>query len=296
MKRIKVLRYDAFSSIPGKGNPAGVILNGDHLNEADMLELAKIAGFNETSFPVRSGMADFKMRYFTPGGEMDLCGHGTIAAIYALKENGLLGEKEEITIETKAGMLPIGLQHSPRGLFVTMKQAEPVFKPFTGSKADLMASIGLSEEDVAPDLPIVYGSTGNWTLLVPIKELRAFDRMVPHNQQFPDVLEEIPHASVHPFCLETYDPNADMHGRHFSSAFSGTIEDPVTGTASCVMGAYYVKYIAENAGMETKLIVEQGNEIGKEGQVHVKVTKDHNRLHVEMTGNAVFVEGFETIL
>jgi PhzF family phenazine biosynthesis protein len=53
------------------------------------------------------------------------------------------------------------------------------------------------------------------------------------------VLKEMPGASVHPFCFETYDPNAHMHARHFSSPFSGTIEDPVTGTASGVMGAYW---------------------------------------------------------
>ncbi|WP_338780440.1 PhzF family phenazine biosynthesis isomerase [Metabacillus sp. FJAT-52054] len=296
MKRIKVLHYDAFSSKPDKGNPAGVILNGDHLKETEMQELARKAGFNETAFPAHSDSADFKIRYFTPGHEMDLCGHGTIAAVYALKENGLLNEEKEMIVETNAGMLPIQLTTTSNELLVTMRQAEPVFKPFKGSKADLMASIGLAEEDLAGDLPIQYGSTGNWTLLVPVKELRAFERMVPHNERFPDLLKEIPKASVHPFCLETYDSAAHMHGRHFSSPFSGTVEDPVTGTASGVMGAYYKKYIAKNEETEISLIIEQGNEIGKEGRVRVKVAQDHGRLHVEMTGNAVFVKEFEIAL
>ncbi|KZZ85149.1 PhzF family phenazine biosynthesis isomerase [Bacillus sp. SJS] len=296
MKRIKVLHYDAFSSKPDKGNPAGVILNRDHLKETEMQELARKAGFNETAFPVHSDSADFKIRYFTPGHEMDLCGHGTIAAVYALKENGLLNEEKEMIVETNAGMLPIQLTTTSNELLVTMRQAEPVFKPFKGSKADLMASIGLAEEDLAGDLPIQYGSTGNWTLLVPVKELRAFERMVPHNERFPDLLKEIPKASVHPFCLETYDTAAHMHGRHFSSPFSGTVEDPVTGTASGVMGAYYKKYIAKNEETEISLIIEQGNEIGKEGRVRVKVAQDHGRLHVEMTGNAVFVKEFEIAL
>lgn len=47
------------------------------------------------------------MRYFTPGFEMDLCGHGTVGTIYALREKGLLEEKSNLTIETKAGILPI---------------------------------------------------------------------------------------------------------------------------------------------------------------------------------------------
>lgn len=48
----------------------------------------------------------------------------------------------------------------------------------------------------------------------------------------------MPKASVHPFCMKTYDRDADMHARHFSSPYSGTIEDAVTGTASGVMGAF----------------------------------------------------------
>ena len=60
--------------------------------------------------------------------------------------------------------------------------------------------------------------------------------MKPNNEMFPSVLKEIPNASIHPICLETYDELAQMHGRHFSSAYAGTIEDPVTGTASGVMG------------------------------------------------------------
>ncbi|MBS2968004.1 PhzF family phenazine biosynthesis isomerase [Metabacillus sp. KIGAM252] len=296
MKRIKVLHYDAFSSKPDKGNPAGVILNGDCLNETEMQELARIAGFNETAFPIHSDSADFRIRYFTPGQEMDLCGHGTIAALYALKENGLLSDENEVTVETKAGMLPIQLTYTSDEILVTMKQAEPVFKAFKGSRAELMESIGLADGDLADDLPIKYGTTGNWTLLVPIKELQAFERMVPYNKRFPNILTEIPRASVHPFCLETHDDEADMHGRHFSSPFSGTVEDPVTGTASGVMGAYYKKYIAKNEESEINLIIEQGNEIGKEGRVRVKVAQDHGRLHVEMTGNAVFVKEFEIAL
>ncbi|MGC5323847.1 hypothetical protein [Brevibacillus sp. SYSU BS000544] len=77
--------------------------------------------------------------------------------------------------------------------------------------------------------------------LIPAKKLDSFQRKKPDNALFPSVLGSMPKASVHPFCLETYDPNAQMHGRHFSSPFSGT--------------------------------VEQGQEIDRDGQVFVDVTK-----------------------
>ena len=55
------------------------------------------------------------MRYFTPGFEMDLCGHGTVGTLYALREKGLLEEKSNLTIETKAGILPIQIGVNENG-------------------------------------------------------------------------------------------------------------------------------------------------------------------------------------
>ena len=94
---------------------------------------------------------------------------------------------------------------------------------------------------------------------------------------FPSVLKEIPNASIHPICLETYDELAQMHGRHFSSAYAGTIEDPVTGTASGVMGAYYAEYLEKDFEHELGLIVEQGQEINKDGRNCLCNERDRKR-------------------
>ena len=166
-----------------------------------------------------------------------------------------------------------------------MEQLPAQFEEFHGNRKKLSEVIGLSEEDMDGSLPVMYGSTGIWTLLVPVKELSAFLRMKPDNKKFPEVLFQNPKASLHPFCLETYDKNADMHGRHFSSPFSGTVEDPVTGTASGVMGAYYIKYI--KPADEKNIIIEQGQEIGKNGIVYVNVKKECENLNVKIKGEAV---------
>ncbi|SCN37796.1 Protein of unknown function [Bacillus cytotoxicus] len=86
-----------------------------------------------------------------------------------------------------------------------------------------------------------------------------------------------------------------MHGRHFSSPYAGTIEDPVTGTASGVMGAYYATFLKEDKEQEMICIVEQGQEIHKDGRVRVYVqrTEKDNVLHVEVAGTAVYVREFE---
>ncbi|WP_434795969.1 PhzF family phenazine biosynthesis isomerase [Staphylococcus equorum] len=288
MKSIKVYHYDAFSKKPNKGNPAGVVLNGDDLTETEMQDVAFKVGFNETAFPIASDRADLRIRYFSPKQEMELCGHATMATIYALKTNGWLENKTELTIETNAGVLPIRItKNEQKEIHITMKQALPQFKKFEGSTYDLAKAIGIEEEDFDDELPIMYGSTGAWTLLIPIKSLDIFNKMEPNNKVFSSILNEIPNASVHPFCLESYYEEADMHGRHFSSTFSGTIEDPVTGTASGVMGAYFAKYIKKESDMPINLIVEQGQEMNKDGQMIVNVAENNE---IEITGNAVYVK------
>ncbi|EJR16815.1 PhzF family phenazine biosynthesis isomerase [Bacillus paranthracis] len=299
MKTINVFHYDAFTNKPNMGNPAGIVLDADGLTEEEMQRIAEKVGFNETTFVLSSEVGDIRMRYFTPGFEMDLCGHGTVGTIFALRERGLLEEKASLTIETKAGILPIQIGVNENGeTFIKMRQAAPQFKEFTGSKEKLAHSIGLEVNDLDVSLPIVYGSTGNWTVIVPVKNLDVCERMKPNNEVFPSVLKEIPNASIHPICLETYDEKVHMHGRHFSSAYAGTIEDPVTGTASGVMGAYYATYVEKDFDHEMELIVEQGQEIHKDGRVTVYITKDveSEKLQIDIAGTAVYVKEFEVLI
>ncbi|WP_410983150.1 PhzF family phenazine biosynthesis protein [Bacillus cereus] len=299
MKGIKVFQYDAFSNKPDMGNPAGLVIDAEGLTDNEMQLIAEKVGFNETSFVLPSVVADIRIRYFTPGQEMNLCGHATVGTIFALHEKGLLKGKENLTIETKAGILPVHIDMDEKGeVFIRMRQTAPQFQKFDGSTEELAHSIGLHENDLDETLPIVYGSRGIWTLLVPVKTLDACQRMKPNNKEFPSILKEIPTASIHPLCLETYDEAAHMHGRHFSSAYSGTIEDPVTGTASGVMGAYYTKFLREDFDSEMKLIVEQGQEMNKDGRVTVYVKKNQQEglLQIEVSGTAVYVKEFQILI
>ena len=95
--------------------------------------------FNETAFPLKSDHANVRIRFFTPGHEINLCGHATMATIYALKTKRLLGNKTELMIETKAGVLPVRIS-SNDGLHITMRQAVPQFQEFKGSIKDLLTS------------------------------------------------------------------------------------------------------------------------------------------------------------
>lgn len=289
MEYDKILHYDVFSSEVDKGNPVGIVLKADNLSEAEMQDIAKQVGFNETVFILKSDEADLKLKYFTPGHEINLCGHATIGALFCLNELRYINGDKIINIETNVGILPISFSVENSELYVTMKQDRPEFKAFEGDIEGLAKSIGISKDEIDMEKPIVYGNTGTWTLLVPVKSIKSFEKMKSNNKAFPDILKEIPKSSVHPFCIEAYDEEAFMHARHFSSPYSGTVEDPVTGTGSGVMGAYYMKYL-EKDKKYIKFTVEQGTEIGRDGRVVVEVEKNSEDVEVYISGTAVFVK------
>ncbi len=282
---MKILHYDAFTKIPNMGNPAGIVLDGSKLHTSEMQEIARNVGFNETVFLLPSTEADIKLKYFTPGHEIDLCGHGTIATLVAAIDNKII--KNINSIETNAGILNVAIDQTDSDIQIKMEQKPAQFVDFIGDIHYLAESLDIDAREIDSTLPIVYGNTGIWTLLVPIKSIKTFTKMKPKNNIFPDILTQNKKASIHPFSLSTYN-DVDMHGRHFSSPYSGTIEDPATGTASGVMGAYYSKYIKRNKNVNLK--IEQGQEIGKDAIIEVNVRVNNDIHYVGIKGTATFVK------
>ena len=279
MRECRVLHIDGFTQVPGQGNPAGVVLNGDDFTEVEMQQLAKKIGFNETVFICSSKGADHRLRYFTPGYETPLCGHATMGAIFALYRDR---EDCELTIETGAGILPISYRAENQE--IEMRQARPQFIEFQGNPTSLCASLGIEVADLHPTWPIQYGNTGSWTLLVPLREAGILDKMSVNAAVFPQLLEAQPRASVHPFAPLSISEGT-YYGRHFSSPYAETAEDSVTGTASGVMGAYLLTHVYEE--LDKELRVYQGKHVNREGLVQVKVTRQKD-FQVSSVGTACF--------
>lgn len=278
----EVLQIDVFTKIPGQGNPAGVVLDGDSYSKEKMQQIAKKIDFNETVFVCSSNLGDHRLRYFTPGHEIPLCGHATIASIFALY-NGKPDQK--IIIETDAGLLPI--KYVSISNEILMEQAKPQFLPFAGNKKDLCKSLGVELEDLDPNLSIQHGNTGTWTLLIPLKNKFILDKMIPKQDRFPTILKRIPRASIHPFSLDEKQLDV-FYARHFSSPYSGTVEDSVTGTASGVMGAYALNYIFPDVSKKC-LRVFQGKQMQRKGTVTVHAVRGKNQNHkVAISGTACF--------
>lgn len=282
MKQVEVYVVDAFTTVKGEGNPAGVVMHGDRYSTTEMQEIAARVGFNETVFILDSHIGDVKLRYFTPGHETPLCGHATMGAVHFLKEHGLI--RQHVAIETQVGVLPV--EAAADGT-ITMRQDIPSFIPFEQSTSQLCQVLGIEPLDLHAELPILYGNTGSWTLIVPVKEEAVLDRMQPDTAAFSTVLKELPKSSIHPFTLLSEEAH-HCYARHFSSPYSGTVEDSVTGTASGVMGAYLQNHVYPKA-QTVKITVDQGKHVKRPGTVEVLVERTDVQ-KVSITGKAVLHE------
>ena len=97
---------DAFTDTVFKGNPAAVCILDAWIPEGIMMKIAMENRFSETAFAVQEGGA-YHLRWFTPGGEIDLCGHATLAAAYVIFHLWVIEAPESVAKEfpaDKAGL------------------------------------------------------------------------------------------------------------------------------------------------------------------------------------------------
>ena len=107
-------QVDVFTGTPYLGNPLAVVLDGSDLSDADMQRFARWTNLSETTFvlpPTEAGMqagADYRVRIFTPGGELPFAGHPTLGTCHAwLQAGGKPKAAQFIVQECKVGLINI---------------------------------------------------------------------------------------------------------------------------------------------------------------------------------------------
>ncbi len=289
VRRLPIWQVDAFTSRPLSGNPAGVVLDAGGLTKEEMLAIAREVNASETAFvmePSSFGIADFRIRFFSPFKEVDLCGHATVATFFLLGETGRLGRshsEEMVTVrqETGAGVLPVQVRFGEDGrvVRVMMGQAEPRFKPFEVEVCVLADALGVPEAAITESgLPVVCAYTGLWHVIVPLRSLEDIASMRPNMAALGRVNEAAGVMTTHVFTRETVNKDSTAHARAFAPNI-GIVEDPQTGTASGALGAYLVanRVVSAEPGPDIVCMVfEQGYEIGRPGEINVEVEISQN--------------------
>ena len=101
---IKQYVVDAFTNHLFSGNPAAVCILDEWLPDATLQNIATENNLSETAFLVKESNA-YHLRWFTPGGEIDLCGHATLATAFVVLT--FYSEKHDVTFATRSGMLTV---------------------------------------------------------------------------------------------------------------------------------------------------------------------------------------------
>ncbi|MBN6185370.1 PhzF family phenazine biosynthesis protein [Aneurinibacillus sp. BA2021] len=267
MKTVEVHTLRAFTKENQGGNPAGVVLNAEHMGEADMQQTARVLGFSETAFIQSSACADWKIRFFTPNDEVDVCGHATIAAFSLLKAQQI-AECGMHTMETKAGVLEVEVRED--GL-VFLTQTLPHFAEQV-DRRHIAASLRLQPEDLMEDLPVQIVSTGLRDILVPVRSLAVLQSIEPDMTQITEMSKAYGAVGYHVFALDT-DTGAVARCRNFAPLYD-IPEESATGTATGALSSYLYEYGKIAAEQAHSLVFEQGYTMHCPSEIRVKLHTD----------------------
>lgn len=213
-----IIQVDAFTDRPFAGNPAAVCVLPAPRDETWMQQVAMEMNLSETAFlhPQDDG---FRLRWFTPTVEVDLCGHATLASAHVLWEEGHLPPGAQARFYTRSGLLTAVQREAWIELDFPATMEKPVPAP-----PDLIESLGVK--------PLYVGRNQfDYVLEVASEEeLRALK---------PDFtrLRQIAVRGVI-VTSRAATPGFDFVSRFFAPG-SGIDEDPVTGSAHCCLGPYW---------------------------------------------------------
>lgn len=289
MNKIAIKQVDAFTSVPFGGNPAGVVTNANGLDDEVMQKIAREMNLSETAFVSKSDVADFKVQFFTPRFEVDLCGHATIATFSSLYEEFLLDRNKTVFYqETKAGVLPVELLINNGKTVFMMTQAPPKFEELEIGKEEIANILGISRADLM-NLPLMKVSTGLWWLVVPIKSLDIIRNIKPNQKSIEEISKKSGLVGITPFCLDTLDSAYSYHIRAFAP-IAGVSEDPVCGTGNGSVASYIAYHKLIDFKDSINLIGEEGMEVGRPGCVYIQIERDKDMISkVKAGGTAVTV-------
>ncbi|CDZ78173.1 putative isomerase YddE [Legionella massiliensis] len=249
MKKQIMYQVDAFTTELFGGNPAAVCPLEEWLSDELMQSIAAENNLSETAFIVKNGDR-YKIRWFTPNAEVALCGHATLATAYVIFE--ILGyARDTVVFDCLSGELRVTKQ----GEQLQLDFPALPYKQITASP-ELIAALNVKPE-------AVYEST--FDLLV----ILSSEEQVAQAKPNLDAIAKLQNRGV---ILSALAKKTDIYSRCFYPGCD-VPEDPVTGSAHCVILPYWSERLAK-----IKLHARQG-------------LKRQGELFCEMQGDRVLLSG-----
>jgi len=220
----KLYQVDAFSREPFKGNPAAVCLLAQIEPDEWMQSLAAEMNLSETAFLLQEG-DDWGLRWFTPKTEVDLCGHATLASAKVLFETRPELRDHPIRFQTRSGTLAARWQDGKVTLDFPVMRYQPI--------------------PIDPEVTEVLG-------FQPVKAVFSgtYFLFEAENPQFvldthPD-MDELGKLLMPEIIItaRSQNPSYDFISRFFAPQL-GIPEDPVTGSAHCLLSPYWAEKLGK---------------------------------------------------
>lgn len=248
---LTIYQVDAFADQVFEGNPAAVIPLEEWLPDALMQKIALENNLSETAFFCR-GEPNYKIRWFTPVAEVDLCGHATLASAHVLFRH-LDYTHDEIRFESRSGLLTVNKRNSRIILNFPASKIEAKYLP-----ASLKTAF-----NIHPNKCFV----GREDLMLVFKNEEEIQKLRPN-------FKTISEATARGIICTAPSAKYDFVSRFFAPAV-GIDEDPVTGSAHTMLIPYWAGQLKK-----TELAAKQISNRG--GELYCK----HLGERVEIGGNA----------
>ncbi|HEY1725609.1 MAG TPA: PhzF family phenazine biosynthesis isomerase [Steroidobacteraceae bacterium] len=300
--RIRVFQVDAFTSQRFSGNPAGVVLDADALSTDDMQALARELNNGDSAFVLRADADDhdLRVRFFTTRREAAFVGHATVAAHAVLASLGLSPRPRQkqrngiVQVDTIVGAAP------PR---IAVHLPVPAMRRSLAQREllEVLAALGLAPTQLDPSCPPIIAGDSSTRLLLGLEHGASLAQLQPDPVALSRLSEQLDVPGYFLFSRRTALADVLLESRMFCPAL-GIAEDPVSGNAHALLGAYLwqqgllgpVGEAAAGSGA-IEFSGAQGHHMGRPGRVGVALNLEGGRLDsISIIGEAVVV--FETTL
>ncbi|WP_295565487.1 PhzF family phenazine biosynthesis protein [uncultured Stenotrophomonas sp.] len=268
MAVLRYLQLDVFAPRPGTGNPLGAILDADGLSSSQMQALAAWLNLSETVFFLRPSAprADYHIRIFTPTRELAFAGHPSVGAAWVAVTRGLARPRDGALVQQcAAGLLPVRVSGPAEALQIQLA-SPPARQLDTAAGTAPAALLALAADGCAPEL---WDNGARWWLL-PLRDGAAVRSLVPDMAALAAWSLATDATGVAVFADEAGTDHTRVV-RAFCPADAPSVpEDPVTGSANALIGAWLRQRDALPGG-EGRYVASQGREVGRDGRVQVQV-------------------------
>lgn len=268
-----VKRLSAFPFEGSGGNPAGVVLNGEDLNDSTMQEIAAQVGYSETVFITGRDGLRLRVKYFSPEMEVDFCGHATIAAGVALGNAHGAGA---YVFETNTGEMNVQVTSIGDGFAAELTSHQGTISPIEDEVlTELLAILGWPKSVVSNHYLPMIANAGNSHPIIVVNSLGTLQNL---GYDF-EALKEICRANKWPTLQLIAQESESVWRSRNPFAFGGVYEDPATGSAAAAFGVYLRETRAVSPG--DTFAIKQGFEMGQ--PCLLKVTIGSNKCTVSGT-------------